>query len=215
MPYLFVADLGDMSFTLGLSGWTANDWSRAGNFDLLAPRRAVDDVSKRRVFDALKAEWRATPDALAATTGLDRPTVLGALSAYAQAGRAMYDVAKGVWRARELSREPLPLDALRFDNERERDASALVEANAVRVTDEREDADGNAHIKGRVEEKGKRYEPDLTIDKDERLVRAVCTCNFFQQNKLFKGPCAHMLALRTMRGRQREGAFWEVFTRLA
>ena len=28
MPSFFVADLGDMSFTLGLSGWTANDWSR-------------------------------------------------------------------------------------------------------------------------------------------------------------------------------------------
>ncbi|HET9533272.1 MAG TPA: SWIM zinc finger family protein, partial [Blastocatellia bacterium] len=29
LPSFYVADLGDMSFTLGLSGWTANDWSRA------------------------------------------------------------------------------------------------------------------------------------------------------------------------------------------
>ena len=28
MPSFYVADLGPMSFTLGLSGWTANDWSR-------------------------------------------------------------------------------------------------------------------------------------------------------------------------------------------
>ena len=38
MPSFYVADLGDMSFTLGLSGWTANDWSQSGNFDLMAPR---------------------------------------------------------------------------------------------------------------------------------------------------------------------------------
>jgi hypothetical protein len=28
LPSFYVADLGHMSFTLGLSGWTANDWSR-------------------------------------------------------------------------------------------------------------------------------------------------------------------------------------------
>jgi len=41
MPSFYLADLGDMTFTLGLSGWTTNDWSSAGNFDLLAPRAAV------------------------------------------------------------------------------------------------------------------------------------------------------------------------------
>ena len=38
IPYAYIADLGHMNFTLGLSGWTANDWSQAGNFDLMAPR---------------------------------------------------------------------------------------------------------------------------------------------------------------------------------
>jgi hypothetical protein len=33
-------------------------------------------------------------------------------------------------------------------------------------------------------------------------VRAECTCNFFQQNKLHKGPCEHMLAIRLMHQRQ-------------
>ena len=53
MPSFYVADLGDLSYTLGLSGWTKNDWSGAGNFDLLAPRAEVDDLTKRRVFAAL------------------------------------------------------------------------------------------------------------------------------------------------------------------
>ena len=35
--------------------------------------------------------------------------VLGALGAWTQAGRAMFDVVKNVYRARELSREPLPM----------------------------------------------------------------------------------------------------------
>nr|WP_239578703.1 SWIM zinc finger family protein [Archangium primigenium] len=28
------------------------------------------------------------------------------------------------------------------------------------------------------------------------MVFGECTCNFFQQNKLFRGPCEHLLALR-------------------
>ena len=36
----------------------------------------------------------------------------------------------------------------------------------------------------------------LRLDGDQRMVFAECACNFFQQNKLFKGPCEHLLALR-------------------
>ena len=49
---MWIADLGDMSFTLGLSGWTSNDWSKNANFDLLD----VDDVDAGR---ALLDEWYA------------------------------------------------------------------------------------------------------------------------------------------------------------
>ncbi|HLM44304.1 MAG TPA: hypothetical protein VK458_10580, partial [Myxococcaceae bacterium] len=110
LPSFYVADLGDLSFTLGLSGWTANDWATAGNFDLMAPRGQVDELTRRRVFDALKETWSAKPEALASKLGLERGAVLGALSAWTQAGRAIWDLNKGVYRARELSREPLPVD---------------------------------------------------------------------------------------------------------
>ena len=49
---------------------------------------------------------------LASKLGLERGAVLGALSAWTQAGRAIWDLNKGVYRARELSREPLPMDKL-------------------------------------------------------------------------------------------------------
>jgi len=35
MPSFWEADLGMMRFTLGLSGWSANDWSSSSNFDLM------------------------------------------------------------------------------------------------------------------------------------------------------------------------------------
>jgi hypothetical protein len=195
MPSFYVADLGEMSFTLGLSGWTANDWAAAGNFDLMAPRATVDDLTKRRVFDALKETWRATSDDLATRLQLDRSLVLGALGAYAQAGRAIYDLNKRVYRVRELSREPLPLEKLRFASEREQQASELL-AQAVFSAQAEAAPDGTLALSGRIGHGGRRFETTLAIDADQRLVRGTCSCPFFVHHQLHKGPCEHMLALR-------------------
>ncbi|MCP5047170.1 MAG: SWIM zinc finger family protein, partial [bacterium] len=79
MPSFYVANLGDMTFTLGLSGWTANDWSKAGNFDLMAPRRDVDELSMQRVFDGLKENWFESGESLSRRLNVDSKMVLSAL----------------------------------------------------------------------------------------------------------------------------------------
>ena len=202
MPSFYVADLGDMFFTLGLSGWTANDWSRAGNFDLLAPRANVDDLTKRRVFDALKASLFETPDNLAKKLGLDRSVVLGALSAYTQAGRAIWDLNKQVYRLRELSREPLPMDALRFANEREASAASFLAKKQLQEFRASLGRDGAVELTGSIKHNSRTYATSLTIDRDEKIVAAKCQCNFYRQNRLRMGPCEHMLALRLKHGGQ-------------
>lgn len=200
MPSFYVADLGDLNFTLGLSGWTANDWSKAGNFDLLAPRANVDDYTKQQVFSGLKETWQETPAKLAAKLNLDQATVLGALSAYTQAGRAIYDLNKGVYRVRELTRDPLPFAKLRFANEREESASRFINENAVTLTKRAVNPEKILEIAGTVRDKTKIYNVSLSIDSDQRIANANCSCNFFMMNKLFKGPCEHILAVRLKAG---------------
>lgn len=202
MPSFYVADLGDMSFTLGLSGWTANDWAQAGNFDLMAPRADVDEWTQKLIFDGLRENWVENPDTLAGRLNLSRTAVLGALSAYTQAGRAIYDLNKQVYRIRELSREPLPMERLRFANEREEKATRFLSTNAVQVTSVASDSAGAIAFSGTVTDKDKTLNASLTVDADERMIQAECTCNWHQQNKLYKGPCEHILALRMQHARQ-------------
>ena len=202
LPSFYVADLGDMSFTLGLSGWTANDWSNSGNFDLMAPRAQIDRWTSQQIFDALKQNWLETPEDLAKRLNLNRAVVLGALGAYTQAGRAIYDLNKQVYRVRELSREPLPMDRLRFANQREEKATRFLEYNKVKVTEVTGDSDRTYIIKGSVSDKQRIFNPSLTVDADERIIQAECSCNWHQQNKLYKGPCEHILALRMQYNRQ-------------
>ncbi|MBS1796596.1 MAG: SWIM zinc finger family protein [Acidobacteria bacterium] len=196
LPSFYIADLGDLNFTLGLSGWTANDWSKAGNFDLLAPRFDTDEFTKRRVFEGLRENWRETPEALAGRLGLDKKHVLGALAAYTQAGRAIYDLNKGVYRVRELSREPLPMEKLRFANEREAAAARFLEEKAVSIKRREPLENGARRLAGTVKDGGRTHNVSLVIDSDERLADAACDCYFFATNRLFQGPCEHLLALR-------------------
>ena len=88
------------------------------------------------------------------------------------------------------------MDKLRFANEREEKATRFLEARAVMVQAQPSNVDGSLELKGTVREASKVHRAALRLDGDQRMVSAECTCNFFQQNKLFKGPCEHLLALR-------------------
>jgi len=202
MPSFFVARMGPLTFTLGLSGWTKHDWASAGaSFDLLAPRRDVDAATRDAVYKALATDWLATPDALAARLGLDRGLVVSGLNAWAQAGRVMYDLGAGVYRARALTRDPVPLDALRFATPREAEAVAFVDAGRVLLTEAATDARGT-RLQGEVGDDDGREFPELSLDGDGAIIAGQCGCRFYAANALRQGPCAHLLALRLQHGRQ-------------
>lgn len=195
LPSFWIAEMPNMSFTLGLSGWTANDFSRLGNFDLLAPRGKVDSLTTEHVFQALSSTWCETAESLATRLHLDKTTVTSALGVYAQYGRVLYDLDTGLYRIRELSKEPLPMDQLRFTNEREQKAQNFVQADLVKIT-QIETSDQLTVLVGEVMDNAKVFKPTLTIDADLRLVSGTCQCHFYLQHKLMQGPCEHMLAVR-------------------
>lgn len=194
LPSFYIADLGDMSFTLGLSGWTANDWSKAGNFDLMAPRGDVDIFTQERIFNALKENWFETTSSLASRLHMDTSTIASALTAYTQAGRVIYDLTLGVYRVRELTQTPLDVNLLRFASEQEKQANELIDANKVHTKSIIKEE--NLHVTGMVKEENQNFRTSVVIDKDSRIIEAHCECDFFKSNKLQKGPCEHILATR-------------------
>ncbi|KDM92812.1 hypothetical protein [Photobacterium galatheae] len=194
-PSFYIAHMGAMSFTLGLSGWSANDWSRAGNFDLLAPRDAVEQTTSQKVYDALAASHLESAASLAARLNLDLSVVKSALAQYSQLGLVLYDLEMDVYRLRHLYNAPVDLDEIRFSHDRERKASHFVQANLVTV-EMMARGDLGAEVSGCVLDNGREHQVALTIDRDQRLINAQCECHFWHQHKLRQGPCEHMLALR-------------------
>lgn len=200
MPSFWEADLGGMVFTLGLSGWSANDWSASTNFDLMSPRAEVDSVTSQKVFDALSKNHVEASGSLAKRLGLEKPIIESALGIYAQQGRVLYDMHKETYRVRELSGDPLPMDTLQFSNEREEKASNFVLANLVTLGKTYQQ-ETQTQIQGAVMDNAKTYSTTVVIDKNMKLVDASCHCWYFGQNKLHKGPCEHILATRIRWGR--------------
>ncbi|HEX8014633.1 MAG TPA: SWIM zinc finger family protein [Flavobacterium sp.] len=194
LPSFFIADLGDMSYTLGLSGWTKNDWSTAGNFDLMAPRSNVDLFTQEKVFNALKENWFDTSDNLAKKLNLDPSVVSASLTAYTQVGRVIYDLNLGLYRVRELTQEPLNMKTLRFASPQEETANRYISENRIKI-DSTVKAD-TLQIRGKINDKDFKYNTLAVLDKDNRLIEGSCECSFYKSNQLRKGPCEHILATR-------------------
>ena len=102
LPSFYIADLGHMNFTLGLSGWTANDWARGSNLDghfarYTAHASAVDAVAR-----ILAARHVAPMAALTAAVPEPRETVLAALFELARRGQVAFDYAIDAYRWRPI-----------------------------------------------------------------------------------------------------------------
>lgn len=207
MPTVWLVDLGQLTFTLALSGWTDNDWtSDAGKYELLGRKRAVSEADLGRTFEALRERRFATASTLAATTGLHADTVRSACSYLCQVGRAMFDLAGGVFRHRELFLEPFTPKgivtaaekAVEKANPAAARARALFDHKDVMIIARRPIGGAGAFkLSGSAGDAGGgRVRPMIELDAAGNVVTATCTCRHFASKKLAQGPCEHMLALR-------------------
>jgi hypothetical protein len=192
-PSFFIAELPGITFTLGLSGWTANDWSSGAVFDALAGfiRTKLDD----KVQKHMQAIRRATIAKLStAFPKLEDRELQKAIGALYRRGLSFYDLSTNIVRYRELFPIPIPnhlIEPSKIEKDAARLQSRLTEMEIQFKADRRT---GKALAPGRGWEP-KRH-PTLTLGEAGQIVQANCDCRFFKSYKLRKGPCVHILALQ-------------------
>lgn len=193
MPSFYIAHLAnDMYFTLGLSGWTANDWTQSSQLDLLSPRGQVSATTMQSVYLELRKDWFNTDKDLAKRLQLDEQVVKKSLVTFTQAGKVIYDLKNNVYRIRELKREGIDIETLRFSSEIDKEAYRLVENGEVTELDHRTDGDKTI-VTALV---SNQFRTKVIINNDLQIIDASCTCSYYYNNKLTKGPCEHILAAR-------------------
>ena len=189
-----------MTLTLGLTGFTAANWSQALNFDLLLPRKAeVTTGPLETVVAALRERWSAGAGELARITGLAWPALTETLQLGCQQGRLMYDLGRDVYRFRPLTDAPVDPTRLEFRDRRERTAfDLLTRRGAVAIVSENRIPNAGLELTGKVEvrEDGRDYRPQMLLSDDGMAARAECTCAAFRKQGIKAGPCVHLIALR-------------------
>ncbi len=193
LPAFWVCRMGEMQLTLGLSGWTANDWTSGGSaIDQLAPPVEPSDA----VMHGIAAAFRENPtwklDGLAAKTHSALPVVSAGLNKLALLGQVIHDLPHGVYRWRQVMPVTLSAEVIGPENE-ETVAARQIVGWKVNVTSDTTNAKGLRQVAAMVDG---RANSEVTLNADDRIVAGKCGCSYFYTGGLRKGPCRHLQAIR-------------------
>jgi hypothetical protein len=185
LPSFWVVRMGEMRLTLGLSGWTVNDWTRASAIDLLAPTVVLGPDTVRVMAEALLARQK-----MKETEFGGRPDVVRAgLYRLARLGQCIQDLSEGVVRWRRVLPPEVAVEKAVPENEE------VAASRALRFKADRDETlpNGLRIVVGRID----RTPIEALLDNDGIFKRAKCSCSHFYKGGLKKGPCRHLLALRS------------------
>ena len=192
LPSFWVARMGEMRLTLGLSGWTVNDWSGGSALDMLAPpgeasssrlRSASNHLQESRAldFNSLQAAMLCNPGECAAT-----------LNQLAFTGQVIHDLSAGVYRWRQVMPTPLGEAELGSESPELSASRELIRGRQVKVAGRSEGPNGTQIITGRADNR----DVELVLNQDGVIKKGNCTCSHHHRAGIRRGPCRHLLALR-------------------
>ena len=191
-PSFWVANMGEMRLTLGLSGWTANDWTRGSSLDQLAPPApaGANEIEIAAAF--LQRRRAATFAEVAGAVPGSAAGVQSALNHLAHTGQMIHDLGAGLFRWRQILPRALGEAELGPENPELAASREIVRAGRVTVESQMAAPGGGTIFTGKAES----TPVELLLDNEGRIKRARCLCGHFRKAGLRMGPCRHLLALR-------------------
>jgi hypothetical protein len=192
LPSFWSVRMGEMRLLLGLSGWTANDWTGPTALDQLAPPAEPSNDLMGDIAATFQESPSRTFEEVRRRTGAAPAYVLAGLNRLALMGQVIHDLHAGVYRWRQIMPVPLSLKVIGRGSLETVAAKELVERGSVRVTRDERRPDGLRVMEGQVEHKP----VTLLLDADGRMLRGKCTCSHHFTGGLRRGPCRHLQALR-------------------
>ncbi|HEX4796802.1 MAG TPA: SWIM zinc finger family protein [Humisphaera sp.] len=192
LPSFWVVHMGEMRLTLGLSGWTANDWTRGSALDLLAPPAAPSPDLINNIGAILAQRRAAKLQDISIAAGCEPAVAAEALRKLANSGQLIHDLSADLYRWRQIMPRALGEAEMGPEHPELAAARQIMARNRADLSS-REEAPNNGYIlAGKVDN-----DPvEILIDADGRIRRGKCVCGHFRKFGIRNGPCRHMLALR-------------------
>jgi hypothetical protein len=192
LPSFWSIRMGELRLLLGLSGWTANDWTGGSTLAALAPpgepsATLLGDIG--RTFLDSPAQTLAT---ICMKTGAAAPYVAAGLNRLAGLGQVIHDLHAGIYRWRQVMPVALSAEQLGPDDAETLGAADLIARKLVKISRDERRPDGLHLLEASVLDRP----VTLVLDADGRILRGKCTCSHHFKAGLRNGPCRHLQALR-------------------
>lgn len=189
MPSFWSIELEGINLTIGISGWTAQDWAGRARFSAFTPAAGSDDEAIEQTAELLQRQHCLSVSELAVALNRPPAEARGVLQRLCLAGSAMFDPERQLYRWRALF-PTLQLTEQQTAGLEERKGVDLFRNDAVELLSDTITTEGrqlDAAVAG--------CSPMLRRDVDGRINYAQCNCSHFKHNKLRQGPCRHIVAL--------------------
>ena len=208
LPSFWSVRLGEMRLLLGLSGWTANDWTGPTALDQLAPPADPNPLQIAEVASVFHRSPSLRFEEVCRHTAVPAPLVAAGLNRLALMGQLIHDLAAGIYRWRQIMPVPLSLSEIGPESPETAAGRQLADTGQVHLTRDETTASGLRLLAGQVPERL----AEVVLNGDGRILRGKCTCSHHHQYGLRRGPCRHLQALRRVGlGDQRQGTLEQWF----
>ncbi len=197
LPSFWVIRMGNLRMTVGLSGWTTNDWTAGSALTQLAPPADVDELTLNAIASSFVKSPSQSLDEVCSHSNTDKPTAVAGLNRLSLYGQVIHDLPSSVYRWRQVVPAPLSAEQLVSTDAETVASASILENSRIAVQRDETLASGMRVIACTMTAKG--HEPrsvELVLDGDGRIVRGKCACSHHFKNALRKGPCRHLQAMR-------------------
>jgi len=202
LPSFWCVSTKNIKLDLGLSGWSANDWSSQTKFALLSHIHDVSEGDIQKVSNQLFQSNGLSAKDVANLTNLNNVTVNHALTKLCSRGQAMYDFHKDIFRWREL----FPLEMIskeKVEPKIIKDAMKIINGGHLSITSRINDFFENKYTaevtlpnkKEHQNTESRKHLLEVELDGDNNPKKMLCSCIEYQKTHLKKGACSHIVAL--------------------
>lgn len=192
LPSFWVVQMGNMRLTLGLSGWTTNDWTRGSAVQMLLPPGLPTETQVASAAEQLSQQRAMNFSQLSAGLKVSSEKTASVMTQLALRGQVIFDLHAGVFRWRQVL--PMALSDKELGPPHPEQAAALqiISGGKVKVETHHEAPRGGLIITGKVENQS----CEVLIDSDGVVRKGKCRCSWHFKFGVRNGPCRHLQALR-------------------
>ena len=194
MPSFWTVVKDGVELTVGLSGWSSNDWASKAKFSSFIPTANVKTELLDSALAVLVKSGQVTTASLSAELSITVPEASVILQKLCLKGKAMFDPSRAVYRWRDLFPTFDSYESDEKESLESRKGLELFQKGSVTVVSD-DVKDQIRYLVGEASIDGATYKPLLELDADNRPKFAQCNCSHYNYHKLRQGPCRHMIAL--------------------